>query len=492
MQKQILRIVRRWPGSNAAKSDNPHQKFLLKQEAIINRSIKNHFAKGSVNRPPVPADKILTTYRRYRLEGLLSVFFGYAGYYVVRSNFTLATPHMMDAYNFTKSEIGLLMSTMLVVYGLAKFVMGSLADKSNVKVFMAVGLVLSALLNLAMGFSVGFWAFTAFVALNGIFQAMGVAPSFITLANWFPGKMRAKPTGLWFCSHNIGAAVTAPLIGGSLALLGTGYWQYACFIVPAAVAVIIALGVLKFGKGAPENEGLPSLREMGVDDGPVSLAKEDAHYGLTERRNGVLWEHVLKNKHFWLVTTVAICGYIARMGLLSWMPIYLIKVKHFGRSEMSFAFAVFEFAAIPSTLFAGWLVDKLFKGKSIPLSIMSLAVVFGAVAGYWLSDELLVITASAAIAGCFIYLPLFLTAVRTMEVVPACATGSAFGTRGLCEYLIGSVIGTAGFGFIVDKGGWDAGFILLLGSCLLGIIFCFWSNFCGYSRADVAIRPSGI
>ncbi|EIW1518253.1 MFS transporter, partial [Klebsiella pneumoniae] len=65
-------------------------------------------------------------------------------------------------------------------YGISKGVMSSLADKASPKVFMACGLVLCAIVNVGLGFSTAFWVFAALVVLNGLFQGMGVGPSFIT------------------------------------------------------------------------------------------------------------------------------------------------------------------------------------------------------------------------------------------------------------------------------------------------------------------------
>jgi len=40
--------------------------------------------------------------------------------------------------------------------------------------------------------------------------------------------------------------------------------------------------------------------------------------------------------------------------MISWLPIYLLTEKHFSKEQMSIAFLFFEWAAIPSTLLAGW------------------------------------------------------------------------------------------------------------------------------------------
>lgn len=140
----------------------------------------------------VPAEKIQVTYRRYRMQALLSVFLGYLAYYIVRNNFTLSTPYLKEQLDLSATQIGVLSSCMLIAYGISKGVMSSLADKASPKVFMACGLVLCAIVNVGLGFSTAFWIFAVLVILNGLFQGMGVGPSFITIANWFPRRERGR------------------------------------------------------------------------------------------------------------------------------------------------------------------------------------------------------------------------------------------------------------------------------------------------------------
>ncbi|HEQ3580789.1 TPA: hypothetical protein VGT30_001427 [Campylobacter coli] len=72
---------------------------------------------------------------------------------------------------------------------------------------MALGLILCALINVLLGFSNSFYAYVGFVIALGVFQGMGVGPSFITLANWYPKKERGIYTAIWNISHNLGGGI---------------------------------------------------------------------------------------------------------------------------------------------------------------------------------------------------------------------------------------------------------------------------------------------
>ena len=113
---------------------------------------------------------------------------------------------------------------------------------------------------------------------------------------------------------------------------------------------------------------------------------------------------------------------------------------------MGTAFAIFEWAAIPSTLLAGWLTDTYFKGRRMPLAIITLFGVGAAMFVYWGGSDLITVTIGAGIIGCLIYVPMFLSSLQTIELVPSFAAGSATGLRGLLSYILGSFSGTALFG----------------------------------------------
>ncbi|HGY4912103.1 TPA: phosphoglycerate transporter PgtP [Citrobacter freundii] len=424
----------------------------------------------------IPAEKVQETYGRYRIQALLSVFLGYLAYYIVRNNFTLSTPYLKEHLDLSATQIGLLSSCMLIAYGISKGIMSSLADKASPKVFMACGLILCAIVNVGLGFSTGFWIFSALVVFNGLFQGMGVGPSFITIANWFPRKERGRVGAFWNISHNVGGGIVAPIVGAAFAILGSEHWQSASYIVPAGVAVLFAFIVLMLGKGSPRQEGLPALEQMMPEEKVVLNSRHTVQAPENMSAFQIFCTYVLRNKNAWYVSLVDVFVYMVRFGMISWLPIYLLTEKHFSKEQMSIAFLFFEWAAIPSTLLAGWLTDKLFKGRRMPLAMICMALIFVCLIGYWKSESLLMVTIFAAIVGCLIYVPQFLASVQTMEIVPSFAVGSAVGLRGFMSYIFGASLGTSLFGVMVDKMGWHGGFYLLMGGIVCCILFCYLSH----------------
>ena len=91
----------------------------------------------------LPADKVDPFYKRMRWQVFFGIFFGYAGYYLVRKNFSLAMPYLIEQ-GFSRGDLGLALSGVSIAYGLSKFLMGNVSDRSNARYFLSAGLLLSA------------------------------------------------------------------------------------------------------------------------------------------------------------------------------------------------------------------------------------------------------------------------------------------------------------------------------------------------------------
>jgi len=99
----------------------------------------------------LPADQIDERYKSLRRQVFLGTFIGYATFYLIRKNFSLAMPYMIQDYGYSKADLGIVLTMLSVAYGVSKFVMGNISDRSNPKYFATLGLLLSALVTLAFG-----------------------------------------------------------------------------------------------------------------------------------------------------------------------------------------------------------------------------------------------------------------------------------------------------------------------------------------------------
>ncbi|ANZ32681.1 glycerol-3-phosphate transporter [Staphylococcus carnosus] len=426
-----------------------------------------NFLKPPSPRKPLPSDEVDNTYKKLRLQVFLGIFIGYAGYYLLRKNFSLAMPDLIDQ-GFSKGQLGIALSAVSIAYGFSKFVMGMVSDRSNARVFLSLGLILTVIINLLLGFvpffTSGILIMFIMLFLNGWFQGMGWPPSGRVLVHWYSVSERGSKTALWNVAHNVGGGLMAPIATWGIsmtALYNFGYLKgfEGAFIYPAVFAIIIAIISFFLVRDTPQSQGLPPI-EVYRDDYP-NASKETMETELTTKE--ILFKYVLNNKWVWAIAFANIFVYFVRYGVLDWAPVYLSEEKHFDMKESGWAYFLYEWAGIPGTLLCGWLSDKLFKGRRGPAGFFFMLGVTIFVLIYWLNpagnpwiDNL-----SLVAIGFLIYGPVMLIGLQALDYVPKKAAGTAAGLTGLFGYLFGAVMANIVLGFVVDQFGWNVGFILL-------------------------------
>ncbi len=155
-------------------------------------------------------------YRRHRRRVFAGIFLGYASYYLVRNNLSLAIPDILEPYpQYTKTQLGTALTGLSIAYGVSKFLMGSVSDRSKPKYFLPLGLLLSCAIMFASGtmkaIYVALAVLIALQTLNGWVQGMGWPPCGKTMVHWFSTKERGLVVSVWNVAHNVGGALIAYL-----------------------------------------------------------------------------------------------------------------------------------------------------------------------------------------------------------------------------------------------------------------------------------------
>ncbi|PSW81836.1 glycerol-3-phosphate transporter [Photobacterium angustum] len=420
---------------------------------------------------PLENGKVDSTYSRLRWQLFFGIFFGYAGYYLVRKNFSLAMPYLIDE-GFSRGELGVALAAVSIAYGLSKFLMGNVSDRSNPRYFLTAGLVMSSLVMLCFGFMP--WATGSVAAmfillfLNGWFQGMGWPACGRTMVHWWSRKERGEIVSVWNVAHNVGGGLIGPMFILGLWAFNDD-WRTA-FYVPALFALLVAFFVWLTVRDTPQSCGLPPIEEY-KDDYPDGY---DKSFETEMTAKEIFFKYIFNNKLLWSIAIANAFVYLIRYGVLDWAPVYLKEAKGFSVDKTSWAYFLYEWAGIPGTLLCGWISDKLFKGRRAPAGILFMVLVTLAVLVYWFNpagNPTIDMLALIAI-GFLIYGPVMLIGLYALELAPKKAAGTAAGLTGLFGYLGGAVAANAVLGYTVDLYGWDGGFIILVGSCVTSIV-CF-------------------
>jgi MFS transporter, OPA family, glycerol-3-phosphate transporter len=410
-------------------------------------------------------------YRRSRRSVFAGIFLGYAAYYLVRNNLALAIPDILREYpQHSKAELGLALTGLSIAYGVSKFLMGAVSDRSNPKYFLPLGLLLSCAIMATTGLVKGIFSSVALLILlqtaNGWVQGMGWPPCGKSMVHWFGTRERGLVVSVWNVSHNVGGALVA-----NFALLGVTLFNDwgAKFYFNALIAGAAAIVVFVLMKDTPQSVGLPPVEEYKNDYPPHYSSDHERTFTFRE----ILFEHVLTNKYLWAIAFANAFVYFVRYGVVNWIPTYLETAKGFSFKQSSLGWSLYEYAAIPGTIACGWISDKVFKSRRAPATILFMALTLVAVIVYWLNlkGPLWIDYAALIAIGFLIYGPIMIIGLHALDLVPKKAAGTAAGFTGFFGYVFGSAIAGTGVGWIADHWGWNGVFITMVACCVLAIAF---------------------
>ena len=131
-------------------------------------------------------------YKKLKWQVFILATLEYGLYYVCRLSLNVIKKPIVDARVLTESELGIIGSTLFFAYAIGKFTNGFLADHSNIRRFMSIGLLVSALANLVMGFTSTFLFFAICWGINGWVQSMGAPSCVVSLSRCYKDSERGS------------------------------------------------------------------------------------------------------------------------------------------------------------------------------------------------------------------------------------------------------------------------------------------------------------
>jgi len=402
--------------------------------------------------------------RRRQWAVFFAITVGYGFYYVCRLSFSVAKKPMADAGVFDAAQMGVIGSALFFAYAFGKLANGILADRVNVRRFMATGLFISALINLALGFTTAFWAFLILWGFNGWFQAFGAGSSVVTITHWYSGKERGTFYGMWASSHNLGEAIT--FIGTAFVITSFG-WMWG-FRVAGIVCILMSLFILRYLFERPDVYGLPVVTKSEPPD------QQALSVGAKQ------WQ-VVRNPAVWILAVSSACFYVTRYAVNSWGIFFLEAEKGYTTIEASSIVSANAIAGIFGTFFSGILSDRFFNGtRNLP------ALIFGII--YALATALFVLgpadpfidTLSMVLFGVALgVLMVYLGGLMAVDICSKDVSGSVLGIVGLASYL-GAGMQDIISGWLIEDGktivngetlyNFDAAGVLWIGSAVVSLL----------------------
>ncbi|MEE9118462.1 MAG: MFS transporter [Calditrichia bacterium] len=398
------------------------------------------FATGK-DQPVIQDQKIVDQlYRKQRFRIMMAITVGYGIAYTCRLALSVVKKPLIDGGIMSPEELGLIGSALFYAYAFGKFTNGFLADHANVKRFFAVGVFLSALVNLAMGRTELLWIWVVLWGLNGWFQGFGAPTGAVVLSRWFSNRERGRFYGIWSTGHALGEGLT---FVGSGALVSFYGWQ-AGFWGPGVLCLFVAVVIYIYMQDRPQTLGLPSIAEWKNDHGEVQK----------EQNTWQAQVSILKRPTIWILGLSSAMMYVTRYAINSWGILYLQEAKGYTLIEAGSIIGVNTLAGLAGCVAYGYISDKLFRARRPPVTlifgfveILALLVIFFTPPGHP------VILTSAFIIYGFTLSGLLaaLGGLFAIDISPKKAAGAAMGFIGIFSYMAAGLQDQIS-GFLIQQG----------------------------------------
>jgi MFS transporter, ACS family, D-galactonate transporter len=249
--------------------------------------------------------------------------------YVDRGSLSIAAPLLKEDLHLSASQLGLLLSAFFSTYAAFQLVSGWLVDHFDANWILAAGILVWSAATFATGFARGFSFLLAMRLFLGIGESVCYPCYNKIIARHFSETQRGRANASIAAGHACGPAF-GTLLGGML--LARAGWRVFFF----ALGVASLVWLLPWLKAMPRGSGL----------------------NLTDARESPGMLEILKQRSAWGTFAGLFSVNYLLYFLISWLPFYLVRERHFSLQTMSIVGGVAFFAAAISAVVCGWLSDR--------------------------------------------------------------------------------------------------------------------------------------
>ncbi|HET9804784.1 MAG TPA: MFS transporter [Candidatus Acidoferrum sp.] len=265
--------------------------------------------------------------------------------YIDRSNLSIAAPQLTRELHLSPAQLGVLLSAFFYTYSACLFFVGWITDRFNVNIVLAVGFLLWSAATAATGLVRGFAFLFVLRLLLGVGESVAFPGFSKVLSRYVPEHARGIANGIIIAGMRTGPAIGFFATG----LLMAKYGWRPVFIAIGLISLIwLPLWFLFMPRGA----------EL-----PRKIAPQ------------VNTANILSQRSFWGVTLGHFAANYYIYFMLTWLPVYLIQVRHLTPSTMPKIGGFYYVVDAVATMACGFVCDHLIRsGKPVTLVRKSAAV----------------------------------------------------------------------------------------------------------------------
>jgi sugar phosphate permease len=400
-----------------------------------------------------------------------------------RANIGMVVPFIKDEFQLSNTDIGAMSSLFYIGYAAIQVPIGLVYSKYGVRIIFVIAMILTSISTFVMGFvNSGFQLKAARVAL-GIAEGPINIGIVSTINRWYPQKEKGFATGVFMSSIKFAPAVVPPLC----AIIIQAYGWREIFYIFAIPGFLIAALWFFFVRDNPKDskhcsEGelnyiLTESAQGGIDavKTPAEV-KSDDRFRLIDKiiRKRVVepldtHRKVLTSWNIWACAF----GYFFMVGIayaiMTWVPTYLIKVKHFSTLKTGLVAATPWIGAILGNVLGGWLSDNVFQKRRKPLMLITaVSTIFTMYSLLYAPDQMYLLALLLGVCGVFLNLGYSTFLVYPMGIASKDKLPFAASIVN-CMGSLGGAFAPFVVGVILDYQGWDWVFTFLA-LCSIGTL----------------------
>ena len=362
----------------------------------------------------------------------------------------LFVPYVIKQFGFSLAGFSLIFTCGAIASAIFSPVLGNVFEKVNIKLLFLLGATLSAVGFMGFGFSHNLAQFYVLAAMQKVgcllFSGIGV-PYLIN--SWFPKEGRGKALGIVFSGGSIGNVFLQQITSQMLASRGVTY----SYIFFGVLALVCSLPVVMIFVRLPKA-------------GEVEVVEEnEAEEVQTSGVDGLGAKATKKNKYFWLFSIGYAIIAVSISALSTQYATYFTGELGLSATLVGTLGSVFAAFCLIGNVSGGALFDKIGTLKTMTISMLLQGVAIVALI-FCAKVPALAFLFSIAY-GLNVYSYMSAPAFMATDVFGKKESSKIFGTISLL-FALGYAFGSTLVGMIVDKVGFGAAWIVMLGCVVVG------------------------
>ena len=325
----------------------------------------------------------------YRWIVLAMIFLTYMIAGADRANLGVVIPTIRNEYHLSNTDIGAMASLFYFGYAVIQIPSGYFFSKVGIRGILVGSMVLTSLSTLFMGLAGSVFQLKAARAILGVAEGP-INIGIVSIINrWFPSQEKGLAAGVFISAIKFSPAFVPPLC--ALLLLKFG-WRDVFFIfaVPGLISAVLWFWLVR---DEPKASRFVSQSEVDYikAPAPIPVAVGSTKEGAARLKPSWI-DRMIRTKTVSLLSTnravltswnVWGCalGYFFLVGItyaiMTWVPTYLVSVKHFSVLKMGAVASAPWVGAIVGNLVGGWLSDRVFAGRRKPVMLITSVATVG-------------------------------------------------------------------------------------------------------------------